>query len=649
MSSTKDQQMPSNPQVVAITTLKETEGPRIEPIDPEHVDSLADNIDREGLINAISVTDSQESDYEYEIIDGRHRKHALEQLGVENVAVYDIPGNRYWVVPTEEAEADIGIQSMAANVLRKEQTQAEEARFLKYTIDTRVIDEFSDEDRKKLGKNSNTDYANARVNQALQLLDHKENVERGKVDWKFSNKHLNELTRILSAADCAPKTASEHIRFYTNSPQDVVNAWKQDDITKGFIKHLRQIDQDDLRTHALERSKASGDGGYSTRDMRTVKKIANCDAPKTHKSLISGKISDLDDALEQAKKEEEREDSPESEPPEDGTEDVDEDKFQKFKQETLTPKDREQAERITDYEDGLSTEEVFKTCYQIDQDGDDCSEALTNAVEDIDDLEREMTERKEKRQNALNDFDFATDSAFADGDVNHLAPPVETDNFGVFFHDVQEMDDEVDKGELQLIFTSPPYFTQSDRIVERWWPEDVEYTDENITESTVDSAYQNYLDEMGEIFQLLNAKLEQGRYMILNISDTKSYGLDTKGYDIPSDLSHLIRHEVNENLEPENQFKYDATIAWDKGKGQTHDRNQSFFADGKPLTYHPNWRYERLLVFRKGKRSHPDTDFQLDTSKFQPYSDDVWRIDNKTHTSDHEAGFTAELPKESLS
>jgi DNA modification methylase len=204
------------------------------------------------------------------------------------------------------------------------------------------------------------------------------------------------------------------------------------------------------------------------------------------------------------------------------------------------------------------------------------------------------------------------------------------------------MGDEVSDGELDLIFTSPPYFTQSDSIVERWWPEGVELIDENITEKNVDLAYQNYLDEMTEILSILHSKLREGRYMILNVSDIQAYGT-RKVYDVPSDLSYIIRNELNPQYDSDSRFQYDATITWDKGKDQTNDRATTFFGSGRPLTYHPNWRCERLLVFRKGSTETPDDEFALETQEFQRFSDDFWQISNATIESDHSEGFTTEL------
>lgn len=634
------QTQPNQTERVPIDALRETDGPRITDIDSDHVEDLEESIELEGLIEPIVVTPSSTSECAYDIVDGRHRKRALESIGVEEVAVYAMPGERDYAVPTREAEVDVDIQSMAANVLRKEQTQAEAARFLKDNIKERIISNFTDEELNRLGNDSDENYASARVSRALQLLDHLENIENEKAEWKFSNEHCHELTRIRSAVGIGePKTEAEHIRFYTDSPPEVIEAWENEDITKQYVKHLRQVNQDDLRAHALEKSKSNGDDGYSTRDVEKVKKVANYDAPGVHENLVRGKVSDLENAVEQAKEEEKHRGGPGGEPPEDEIVDVDEDEFETFKCETLTDDDREQAERIADYNDSLSVEEVVKECYRMYKSGDDYKGALDAAVEDVNTLERGMAERNQKRQEALDDFDFITESRFADGEANHLAPPVETDNIGVFFHDCLQMDDELNDESVQLVFTSPPYFTQRGRIVEDWWPAGGEKTLEN-----ADAAYENYLSAMMEVIKECHAKLVEGGHLIWNLSDYKAEGV-SKVYDIPSDFSHRIR-----NAE-ELSFKYISTITWDKD-AETSSRLASFRSSNNIADFRPAWRTERILVFRKGGKREKQN-YTVDRAVMKRvYNDidlftDLWKVDPTTSKKDaaHESGFPIELPE----
>ena len=640
--SSQTQPKTTEVETVSIDELRETDGARLTEIDPDHVSDLQDSIEREGLIEPIVVTPSSTNEYAYDIVDGRHRKRALEELGVQNIAVYAMPGDRDYAVPTREAEVDVEIQSMAANVLRKEQTQAEEARFLNDNIEERIISEFTDEERKQLGNNSNKSYADTRVT-PLQLADHLENVENGKVDWKFSDEHYYELRRLLSAADCAPKTASEHLRFYTDSPQDIVDAWKQDDITKGFVKHLRQIDQDDLRTHALEKSKASSDDGYSTRDVETVKKTANYDAPEVHEKLVSGKVSDLDNAVEQAKKEENLEGGPEDKPPEDEPDDVDEDEFETFKQQLDDDGHWEKVQMVADWMDSSPTE-IAKDCYRMNSVGEAYQQALE---EKIDRIEVKKRERQRLRADRVNSYTFENtpfEGCDENGSTVHKEAPVvldeaghtldDTDEFrlddfevAVFFHDNRQMGLEVPDsvpheelpGFFHLMFFSPPYFDQSGTMpIDQWLPKG---TDSITDEETLDATYENYLDWLLERIEVFAQKVKPGRALIINVSDTSTSNLDAldearfgnapkKRYDIPSDLSARIRRDVK-------ALRYDSTIQWVRQQttsqrgGQYWSRSSDAIESGRrgyPLYYYPQDATEELLIFRKeGKPDHEDT------------------------------------------
>jgi len=90
MSQDSDQYPSSSVDIVPITELKETEGARINPIDPDHVADLKDSIELEGLIEPIVVTSSSIEEYAYDIVDGRHRNRALEKLEVQDIAVYSM-------------------------------------------------------------------------------------------------------------------------------------------------------------------------------------------------------------------------------------------------------------------------------------------------------------------------------------------------------------------------------------------------------------------------------------------------------------------------------------------------------------------------------------------------------------------------------
>jgi DNA modification methylase len=619
----------ANREIVAIGDLKETNGPRLTEIDQEHTENLEENIELEGLIEPIVVTPSSTSEYTYDIVDGRHRKRALERLGVEEVAVYIMPGERDYAVPTREAEVDVDIQSMAANVLRKEQTKAEEARFLIDNIEERIISKFTDEEHKRLNKESDDKNADARVT-PLQLTDHLENVGDEEGDWKFSDKHHQELRRLLSAADCAPKTASEHIRFYTDSPQDIVDAWKQDDITKGFVKQLRQIGQEDLRAHALEKSVANGDDGYSTRDVDTVKTIANTDAPRTHEKLVSGDISNLDDAVEQAKVEEEHESGPE-EDPEDEDDDGDDTPTTEELKKKLSDDQIEELKELTD---------AFGERYEIDS-WEDLFEYMVNKYDGYQPAIIDLENHKkylEKRED-LDSYDWDSSQAERD-DSLHLARPLEAENLHCFFHSCTEMGAEIDAKEVDLFVFSPPYFTQRGTIPAEEW-----YTKEGPvdTKEKLNGAYRDFLEAMKEAFVVLHNHLAQGGHIIFVVSDIQSAyeGGDTKPrYDVPSDLSNLIRTEMNPDYAEEEQLSYENTIVWEKGYGKGAER---FIGSGDPADYQPNDTTERILVYRKGPKTSTEFNYPK-PDQFREYFDSLWQI-HPDSDGPHPALYPVELVK----
>lgn len=626
-------------EVVPIEQLRETDGPRIGQIDSDHVADLKESIELEGLIEPIVVTSSDDPEYSYEIVDGRHRKRALESLGVDEVAVYEMPGERDYAVPTREAQVDVEIQSMAANVLRKVQTQAEEARFLKQGIANRVINEFSDEELSDLGNNPDTNYASVRVTQSLQLIDYLENISNSREEWKFADEHYEELKRIRSAVGIGePKTEAEHIRFYTDSPAEVVEAWKAEEITKGYVKHLRQIEQDHLRSHALEKSKESGEGGYVTRDLKKIKKASDYDAPQTHQQIVNGTV-DLRDAVTKAKEEAgggtQDDDNPENTPEDDETEHPSEEEIAQFEQQV----DDGYLDKIETVADEVDEDrnEVVKRCYQMHSNGEDYQEELDEAVEEIEERKAEVQRVREEQVDSYcfdeTPFQRATDS----DEIPHESAPLAIGPNGTaldgsegfelndlevatFFHDNLQMDleipnsldEEAQDGFFHLMFFSPPYFDQSGTMpVDQWLPEDTTTIPD---EETLDATYENYLDWLIERLEVFTQKLKPGRALIINVSDISTANLSEldaerfgsvpeKRYNIPADLSTQVRRKIDD-------LQYDSTIQWMRQQ-TTSQRGGQYWSEssadgsGYPLNYYPQDATEELLIFRKmGKPDH---------------------------------------------
>jgi DNA modification methylase len=443
-----------------------------------------------------------------------------------------------------------------------------------------------------------------------------------------------QLKELLGAVDFgSPQRARNLLNDYWNTPDYVRDLWIRGELYDGHVKQLTQIHRQLEKGKSLENSSTKARGHeYDDLVEYSRKEYEGTDDYYIRKELraIKKEIKNPSDQTEDDDGPENPESTDGPDEPEDA--DVPKDEFDEFTQNQVTDQDEVWAQEVADYRDTSKTA-ILEQCFEKHEEGDDWQSELKEATEEI---AQEYAELQQERIEAVEKFDFDSDSTRATGEADHLAPPIETDNLGVYFHDAKERDDEIADQEVQLVFTSPPYFTQSDRIIERWWPENVEYDEENITEETVDQAYQNYLEEMTVIFEKAVSKLDEGRYMVLDVSDVKAYELD-KVYDIPSDLSYILRNQLG--------LRYDATITWDKGEGQRFDRNPFFQnGDGKPGTYHPNWRCERLLVFSKCSPSM-DTEFKHDDANhFQKVSDDIWPISNKTHHDSHEAGYTVNLP-----
>lgn len=625
--------LPDSAKRLPIDQLKVTSGPRIQEVDEEHVADLEESIELEGLIQPIVVASIDDSADSYEVVDGRHRKQALENLGVEEVAVYAMPGDREYVVPTRESEVDLNIQSMAANVLRREQTQAEEARFLQANIKERIIENFTDKELDKLGNSIDIEYAGARVPPALQLLYHLDNItdDSGSItednEWKFADDHYEELRRIRSAVGIgAPRTEAEHIQFYTDSPPEVVEAWKDEEITKTYVGDLRHIEHDALRNHALEKAKvAEAEGGYTTRDVENVRKAASYDVPAVTEAIINEDFSNLEDAVEAAKEQaQEREKEPE-----------DDDVASKRPVEELK-------EELSDAQIAELTEltEVFGDHFDI-ADWEELFEHMVDKYENYQSAIGDLRNHKTYLQQRTNFDEYDWDASVADRDDDlHEARPLESEHLHCFFHDCRAMGEEIEPEAVDLFVFSPPYFTQRGTIHAEEW-----YTGDGPVDSRekLNQAYRGFLDELLDVFETVHTHLSNGGYLILVVSDIQAAfegATRNPRYDIPSDLSHLIRHELNPDSEVKEQLRYENTIIWEKGFGSGAD---DFIRSGDPGDYKPNDTTERILVFRKG--SQPNTGFTYDDpERYREYFDSLWQIPSDRE-GPHPASYPVELVK----
>ena len=175
---------------------------------------------------------------------------------------------------------------------------------------------------------------------------------------------------------------------------------------------------------------------------------------------------------------------------------------------------------------------------------------------------------------------------------------------------------------IQLVFNSPPYYNAK------------EYSDYN--------SYKNYLEELKNIFLECCRILEDGRFIIVNISPviTKRPGreFESMRYPIHFDLHNILT---------ECGFYFIDEIIWIKPEPSVPNRNGGFIQTRKPLSYKPNCITESLLVYRK------ECNFLLDKNieeykNFEPdfkekiYTSNCWYI-APTYKKEHPAIFPDEL------
>lgn len=239
---------------------------KVNPDDPryerneEFIEDLKESIRREGLLQPIILNE------DLTIVDGHYRVMALRELGIEELQYNPLTG---YAAPVREEAYDRGIDSMAANVLRDEATQVERAKFANQAIKERVL---------PLVENDSS---------VLDILR-----DAGS-EWDHSDEALQELERILSAAgftsdgDPNPDQAITYLLNYTESQDDVLEAWDRGDIGREVVGALRRIDDDDVREELLERYVADE---YSLRDVRTASKVIRGDE-QLREAIIQNKMS----------------------------------------------------------------------------------------------------------------------------------------------------------------------------------------------------------------------------------------------------------------------------------------------------------------------------------------------------------------------
>jgi DNA modification methylase len=139
----------------------------------------------------------------------------------------------------------------------------------------------------------------------------------------------------------------------------------------------------------------------------------------------------------------------------------------------------------------------------------------------------------------------------------------------------------INDGDINMIFTSPPYYNAR------------EYSDY--------TSYKKYLDEMKKVFIECQRVLEDGRFMLVNISPviTKRPGREFESIRYPI---HFDYHKILE----EAGFYFIDELIWIKPEASVPNRIGGYMQTMTPLGYKPNCITESVLVYRK------NSDFLLD-------------------------------------
>lgn len=179
----------------------------------------------------------------------------------------------------------------------------------------------------------------------------------------------------------------------------------------------------------------------------------------------------------------------------------------------------------------------------------------------------------------------------------------------------------IDNNQIQLIFTSPPYYNA------RLYSDYINYAD--------------YLKKMKNTLVNCHRVLEDGRFIIINVSPviTKRAGREFESIRYPI---HFDFHKIL----LESGFYFVDEIIWIKPEYCVPNRNAGYLQTKKPLSYKPNCITESIMVYRK------DSPFLLDEN-IKKYDKKIHNDDNMDSTNcwhispssskDHPAVFPTEL------
>lgn len=259
----------------------------------------------------------------------------------------------------------------------------------------------------------------------------------------------------------------------------------------------------------------------------------------------------------------------------------------------------------------------------LSKSGERIGELVIDAITTF--IDRTKTTEKEVLENRLLGRVDRKKRKVKKGDFVRLSTLRNTIGFG----DSEELLKDLPSESVDLVFTSPPYYNAK--------PEYAEYL-----------SYNDYLLKMQKIIHECHRVLNEGRFMVLNISPVlirrASRNEASKRIAVPFDFHRLFIEEG---------FEFVDDIIWVKpeGAGWATGRGRRFSADRNPCQYKPVPVTEYVLVYRKKSerlidwliRKHPNQKLIKESKIADGYEvTNIWKI-CPAHSKDHPAIFPLEL------
>ena len=179
----------------------------------------------------------------------------------------------------------------------------------------------------------------------------------------------------------------------------------------------------------------------------------------------------------------------------------------------------------------------------------------------------------------------------------------------------------IEENSVRLIFTSPPYYNA--RIYSNY------------------HSYKDYLNDMLQTLKACHRVLEDGRFIIINVSPVISRR--------PGREFESIRYPIHfdfHNILSEAGFYFVDEIQWIKPEASVKNRNGGYQQTHMPLNYKPNCINESIMVYRKNAVFLLDKNIAMYDKSFANDenfdSSNCWYI-APTANKNHPAVFPKEL------